>query len=191
FGLCALAWAFPQYWSLSLIYLHPLVALWFLDRQIRRTNPQWRRPFHLCIATIPVFLSILWITLDGKPDLPEETRLIWRIAQHAGSELLPAFSSHFLIAAHVFLETIHYFVWLLLIPLVDKRAIPWQFSTVPMFARRTGLRIAFSAVVVAGVIIVLALWTSFTIDYLATRDIYFAFAIGHVLAEVPFLIKAI
>ena len=33
------------------------------------------------------------------------------------------------------------------------------------------------------------LWFGFAVDYTTTRDIYFAFAIGHVLAEFPFLIK--
>jgi hypothetical protein len=37
--------------------------------------------------------------------------------------------------------------------------------------------------------VVLALWLGFAVDYATTRDIYFAFAIGHVLAEFPFLIK--
>ena len=36
---------------------------------------------------------------------------------------------------------------------------------------------------------VFAFWFGFAFDYTATRDIYFAFAIGHVLAEFPFLIK--
>jgi NADH-quinone oxidoreductase subunit I len=31
--------------------------------------------------------------------------------------------------------------------------------------------------------------TGFAIDYTTTRDVYFAFAIAHVLAEFPFLIK--
>jgi hypothetical protein len=37
--------------------------------------------------------------------------------------------------------------------------------------------------------LVFALWFGFAIDYTTTRDIYFAFAMAHVLAEFPFLIK--
>jgi hypothetical protein len=33
------------------------------------------------------------------------------------------------------------------------------------------------------------LWCGFAANYTTTRDIYFAFAMAHVLAEMPFLIK--
>jgi hypothetical protein len=33
------------------------------------------------------------------------------------------------------------------------------------------------------------LWAGFTLDYTRTRDLYFAFAMAHVLAEAPFLIR--
>lgn len=189
FLLAALAWIVPQYWSLSLVYIHPFVAMWFLERQIRRTRPQWLKAYHYCLATIPVFLIILWFALARQPNLPEDTNLFWRISQHAGEGILPGISSHLLVATHVFLETIHYFVWILLIPLIDRRAIPWRFNEIPLFTNKNG----FPKLVVAGVavslLIVAALWGGFAVDYTTTRDVYFAFAIAHVLAEFPFLIK--
>ena len=187
--IAAAAWAAPQYWSLSLVYLHPLVAMWFLERQIRRSKPEWLRAYHVCLASIPVFLVFLWFLFAGMPNLPEETRLFWRIAQHAGSEILPGISSHVLVATHVFLESIHYFVWILLIPLVDKRAIPWRLNDIPLFSSASGIPKIFAGFLVFGVVVVIALWFGFAADYTTTRDIYFAFAIGHVLAEFPFLIK--
>src|SRR5215207_1011426 len=99
--IAAFAWALPQYWSLSLVYLHPLIALWFLERQIRRTRPEWLRAYHICLVSVPVFVIGIWVTLAGSPDLGEETNLFWRIAQHAGSEVLPGISSHVLVATHV------------------------------------------------------------------------------------------
>jgi hypothetical protein len=185
----AAAWAAPQYWSLSLVYLHPLIALWFLERQIRRTKPEWLRAYHICLASIPVFLVILWTSLAGQRDLTEETNLLWRISQHAGSEILPGVSSHLLVATHVFLESIHYFVWILLIPLVDKRAIPWRLGEVPFFSNPNGIPKIFAAFLIFSTLAVVALWFGFAVDYTTTRDIYFALAIGHVLAEFPFLIK--
>ena len=187
--LAALAWLVPQYWSLSLVYLHPLIAMWFLERQIRRTRPEWLRAYHFCLLSIPVFLVLLWATLSGRPNLSEETNLFWRINQHAGSEILPFISSHLLVATHVFLESIHYFVWLLLIPLVDKRAVPWRLKDVPLFGNSNGFPRAFAAFLIFGVAVVVALWAGLALDYTTTRDIYFAFAIGHVLAEFPFLVK--
>jgi hypothetical protein len=189
FFLAGLAWIVPQYWSLALVYLHPFVAMWFLERQIRRTRPEWLRAYHLCLLSIPVFLILLWTLLAGQPDLPQDTSLFWRINQHAGSEILPSLSSHLLVATHVFLESIHYFVWLLLMPLVDRRAIPWRLKDVPMFANANGIPKIFAAFLVFSMIVSITLWFGFAMDYTTTRDIYFAFAIGHVLAEFPFLVK--
>jgi hypothetical protein len=189
FLLAALAWVVPQYWSLSLVYIHPFVAMWFLERQIRRTKPEWLRAYHFCIASIPAFVIVLWIAFASSPNLPEDTNLFWRIGQHAGSQILPGISSHFLVATHVFLESIHYFVWILLIPLIDRRAIPWKLSDIPMFANKRGYPKLVAAALAVSLLIVVALWGGFAIDYATTRDVYFAFAIGHVLAEFPFLIK--
>lgn len=189
FLLAAMAWLVPQYWSLSLVYLHPFIAMWFLERQIRRTKPEWLRAYHFCLVSIPVFLIILWALLAGSPNLSEETNLFWRITQHAGSEILPGVSSHLLVATHVFLETIHYTVWILLIPLVDPRAIPWKLRQIPLAANSSGFpKIVFGAVAVS-LLIVIGLWAGFSVDYYVTRDVYFAFAMAHVLAEFPFLVK--
>lgn len=189
FLLAALAWIIPQYWSLSLVYLHPFVAMWFLERQIRRTKPEWLRAYHYCLASIPVFVLGLWLALSGRPNLLEETNLFWRINQHAGSQILPGISSHLLVATHVFLESIHYFVWILLIPLVDRRALPWRLSEIPLFSMKGGFPKLVAGALAVSLIIVAVLWTGFSIDYTATRDVYFAFAIAHVMAEFPFLIK--
>lgn len=189
FFIAGLAWMMPQYWSLALVYIHPFIAMWFLERQIRRTRPEWLRAFHFCLAAIPLFLIVLWVALSGQPNLSEGTNLFWRISQHAGSEILPGISSHVLVATHVFLESIHYFVWLLLIPLVDKRAVPWRLNEVPLFANANGIPKLFALFLVFSVVVLIALWLGFATDYTTTRDIYFAFAIGHVLAEFPFLVK--
>jgi hypothetical protein len=189
FLLAALAWLVPNYWSLALVYLHPFIALWFLERQIRRTRKEWLKAYHFCLASIPIFLIFLWLALANQTNLPENTPLFWRISQHAGSEILPGISSHLLVAAHVFLETIHYAAWILLIPLVDKRAIPWRLKEIPLAVNKHGFPKLVAAALIVSVGLVFALWFSFSVDYTTTRDIYFAFAIAHVLAEFPFLVK--
>ncbi len=189
FLLAALAWLAPQYWSLSLVYLHPLVALWFLERQIRRTRKEWLKAYRFCLASIPVFLLILWLALVNQPNLPEDKALFWRISQHAGSQILPNVSSYLLVATHVFLETIHYTVWILLIPLADFRAVPWKLKEIPLFSNKKGFPKLIFAAIAAGVFLVFALWLGFSVDYATTRDVYFAFAMAHVLAEFPFLVK--
>ena len=189
FLLSALAWLVPQYWSLALVYFHPFVAMWFLERQIRRTRPEWLRAYHACLASIPVFVLGLWAVFASRPALSEETTLFWRITQHAGSEILPGVSSHFLVATHVFLESIHYSVWIVLIPLIDRRAIPWKLKEIPLFSQKGGWPKLVVGAFAISLMLVFAFWTGFAVDYTLTRDVYFAFAIGHVMAEFPFLIK--
>lgn len=190
-AVAALAWLAPVIWSLALVYLHPFVAMFFLERQIRRTRKEWIGAYRLCLATIPVFLLMLYAGLGSSPDLATETSLFWRIAQHAGADALPGLSSRFLVAAHVFLESVHYAVWILIMPLVDRRAVPWRLSDVPLYASPDGHPRLFTASLILGAFVVLALWSGFSIDYGATRDVYFAFAIAHVLAELPFLVKTL
>lgn len=187
--LAALAWIAPQYWSLALVYLHPLVALSFLERQIRRTRAEWLRAYHSCLASIPLFLFFIWAATAAAPGLSEESILFWRIVQHAGGEVLPGISSHLLVATHVFLESLHYSVWLLIIPLIDRRALPWRVADVPLFANPNGFPKLFAVFLIGSALVTIALWIGFAADYTITRDIYFAFAIGHVLAEMPFLVK--
>jgi hypothetical protein len=189
FLLAALAWIVPQYWSLALVYLHPFIAIWFLERQIRRTRPEWLRAYHWCLASIPLFLLGIWFAFAGRPNLSEETNLFWRITQHAGSEILPGISSHVLVATHVFLETIHYAVWIVLIPLIDRRALPWKMGEIPLFSNSNGYPKVVTAALAVSVLIVVMLWGGFAVDYTTTRDVYFAFAIAHVMAEFPFLVK--
>ncbi len=189
FLVSSIAWIFPNYWSLSLVYLHPFVAMWFLERQIRRTKPEWLKAYRFCLATIPFFVISLWFIFANQPNLSEENRLFWRITQHAGSGILTNISSHFLVATHVFLETIHYAVWILLIPLVDFRAIPWKLNRIPMFANEKGFPKLVISLLGLSVLLIFALWFGFFTNYTFTRDVYFAFAMAHVLAEMPFLIK--
>lgn len=189
FLLAGLAWLFPAYWSLSLVYLHPFVALWFLERQIRRTKKEWLRAYHFCLLTIPFFVAALYFAFADAPNLAEENNLFARIAQHAGSGILTNVSSHFLVATHVFLETIHYTVWILLIPLIDRRAIPWKLKEIPLYANKDGFPKLTAAAVFVSLSLVFVFWCAFSLDYETTRDIYFAFAMAHVLAEMPFLVK--
>ncbi len=189
FLLAGLAWLVPNYWSLSLIYLHPFVAIYFLERQIRRTKKEWLKSYQFCLLTIPFFVAILYFAFANSPNLSEENSLFSRITQHAGSGILTNVSSHFLVATHVFLETIHYTVWILLIPLVDRRAIPWKLKEIPLFAKREGFPKIVGSAIFASLFLVFALWLGFSLDYETTRDVYFAFAIAHVLAEMPFLVK--
>ncbi len=190
FALCAGAWASPLLFSLGLVYLHPLVALLFLDRQLKRSRPAWRKSYHLCLGLLACVLVLMWAQLAHAPDLSEENGLFWRITQHAGAAILTGVSSHLLVATHVFLETIHYGVWLVLIPLLGIGAELTRTRKIPLAAhRRTGWPRTVRIALLLGLLAVVVLWAGLTLDYTRTRDIYFALAMAHVLAEAPFLIR--
>ena len=71
FALVALTWVAPAAWgSIALVYLHPLMAFWLLDRELKRSRPEWRPAFHACLACLPVFLGLLWWKLAGAPPWP-------------------------------------------------------------------------------------------------------------------------
>jgi hypothetical protein len=188
-ALCACAWLQPVWFALALVYLHPLVALWFLDRQLKRTRPQWRKAYHVCLATLPFMLCALWTQLAHAPHLPDNSALAWRITQHAGAGVLPAVSSYLLVATHVFLETVHYGAWLVAIPLASLGTRLWRTDRIPLVVARKGWPRAVRTALALGVCVVVVLWLGFTLDYATTRDIYFTVAMAHVLAEAPFLIR--
>lgn len=191
--LLAGVWLNPLALNVALVYLHPLVALWLLDREITRSRPAWRRTYRLAVACVPVLLAALWWRLHDAPDLPGSDwasgGLRDAIANHSGAWYLGGVSTHFLVAAHTFLEMVHYGVWVLLIPLIGMRAKPWELHTIPAARRTAAWKRGVSAFLLFGLCVVVVLWVCFGVDYETTRRVYFTAAMLHVLAEVPFLLR--
>lgn len=191
-ALIALNWLAPQALSLSLVYLHPLVALWFLDRQLKRTRREWRRAYHLALALLPLALVMLWWRLLSAPQLSGGDAVTLRIVRHAGAGILPGVSTHLLVSTHVFLETLHYGVWLVALPLAAGAVgVPWRLKSIPLVQHREGWPRTIRMLLGVGALAVVALWLCFLKDYATTRDVYFTLATAHVLAEVPFLLRMI
>jgi hypothetical protein len=171
----AAAWAAPGWTDLSLVFLHPIAALWFVHRQILRTRPEWLPGFHAALAAlIPLALVILFVhggAASGSAPLG-----------FVQLSLTPP-----LLALHAFLELLHYGAWVILLPFIGLAAAPWDFRRVPLVGHRDGwpklVKLAFSG----GAVAVVLLWICFMADYKTTREIYFTLAIVHVMAEVPFL----
>ncbi|HVQ36095.1 MAG TPA: hypothetical protein VMS31_01085 [Pyrinomonadaceae bacterium] len=213
-GLVSLNWLRPEFFSLAIVYLHPLVALWFLDRHLRRARPEWLGAYRRCLCLLPLLLAGMIWQLTRTPSLPDDNGLFWRITQHAGAELLPGVSSRLLVSVHLFLEMLHYAVWLLALPLIEPltrsatqpktmetqprprlnsgqlsaRRI-WNVKTVPLARHPRGFPRLVATTLAFGVFLVAILWFGFAVDYSTTRDVYFTVAIAHVLAEAPFLLK--
>jgi hypothetical protein len=209
-GLCALNWLAPEFFSLGIVYLHPLVALWFLDRHLARTRPHWLGTYRRCLCLLPLLLIGMFWQLSRTAALPDDNGLFWRITQHAGAQLLPNVSSHALVTTHVFLEMLHYGVWLVALPLIaplaknlvmtvdsqklstpstPRREAIWRVKAVPVARHPRGFPKLVATGLGLGVFLVAVLWFGFSVDYATTRDVYFTVAIAHVLAEAPFLLK--
>jgi hypothetical protein len=202
-ALSSLNWLGPEFFSLAIVYLHPLVALWFLDRHLRRTRPEWLRAYHSCLCLLPLLLLGMFWQLSQTPALPDDNGLFWRITQHAGTQLLPGISSRLLVSVHVFLEMLHYGVWLIALPLIAPLAKSsggpspaahnrdWlrYVKTVPLARHPNGFPKLVVTVLAFGLLVVAMLWFGFSMDYSTTRDVYFTVAIAHVLAEAPFLLR--
>jgi hypothetical protein len=190
-ALLGIAWLAPLAWGLWLVAVHPLVGLWILDRELRRSRPALRGAYHACLACLPLLVLALWWRLADQPPLPADEVLNRQIIRQAGADVLQGASSHALVAIHAFLETIHYGVWLAAIPLVGLGTAPWRIRSISLARRAPAWRVAVAGLLGVGVLAVLLLWACFLADYAATWEVYFTVALLHVLAEFPFLLRAL
>ena len=190
-ALASLNWFGPDLFSLAIVYVHPLIALWFLDRHLRRMRPPWLRVYRRCLCVLPIVLAGMIWQLSQTSSLPDDNGLFWRITQHSGAQLLPQVSSHMLVSVHLFLEMLHYGVWIVALPLTGPtvRTRFWNVKTVPVARHPKGFPRLISGALLAALVCVAALWLGFSVNYATTRDVYFTIAIAHVLAEAPFLLR--
>jgi hypothetical protein len=61
------------------------------------------------------------------------------------------------VAAHTFLELVHYGVWVLLIPLIGMRAKPWELHTIPAARRSPTWHRGVSVFLLFGLFVVVTL----------------------------------
>lgn len=190
-ALASFNWLSPELFSLALVYLHPLIAFWFLDRHLQRVRPPWVSVYRLSLLLVPVLIGVMIWWLPAMPSLQGDNGLFWRITQHSGAELLPGVSSHLLVSVHLFLEMLHYAVWIVALPILGRKLNDrlWKLRAVPLARHPRGFPRLVALVLSLGVVFVLLLWVGFSIDYSTTRDIYFTLAIAHVMAEAPFLLR--
>ncbi|QDU22782.1 hypothetical protein [Urbifossiella limnaea] len=191
FLLTAGVWLNPVALNVVMVYLHPLMALLLLDRELGRSRKAWRPAYRVALLAVPLGLALLYGRLHDTPDLPGTDALTAAITNHAGAGYLENVSTHFLVAAHTFLEMVHYGAWVVLIPLVGLRAWPWQLGAIPAARRSPAWGRGVAAFFACGLLVVLTLWACFLLDYPTTRSVYFTVALLHVLAEIPFLLRMV
>ncbi len=188
-GLVAVAWLVPWLLPVLLVYCHPLVALWLLARELRRSHRNWLPAFRVALLLMPALLAALVALLWNAPDLPGNDPLALALARHSGGDHIAWVSNRLLVALHAFLELVHYGVWVVLMPLVGLRSAPWDLKTIPTARRGGNWKRGVVALLCFGLLLVTVLWVAFGADYATTRTIYFTVALLHVLAEVPFLLR--
>src|SRR5262245_47712150 len=127
--------------------------------------------------------------LSRTSSFVDDNVLFWRITQHAGADLLPQVSSHMLVSTHVFLEMLHYGVWIVALPLIGASGVIWKIKSIPVANHTRGFPKLIGGILILSLFVVAVLWLGFSVNYTATRDIYFTVAIAHVLAEAPFLLR--
>jgi hypothetical protein len=123
--------------------------------------------------------------------LPGEDILSMQITHHANGGLIDRVSSHCLVATHTFLEAVHYGVWLIAIPWLGKKSNLWNVPKMPLGRRSLTWTRAMQVFLLASAGGVVILWLGFWANYPITRDVYFTLALVHVLAEAPFLLRAL
>lgn len=177
----------PRWFSLLLVYAHPLIGLCVLDRELCRTRRSWLPTYRNCLLLIPVVVVALLLWLIGSDSLPCNNLLEKQITRHAGSSVLPAVSSHLLVSLHTFLEMLHYGVWCIAIPVATRAVSKWKVEKAPALASKPALQKFAGLVMLLSSIAVATFWTGFLVDFQSTRDFYFTVAMIHVLGEIPFL----
>lgn len=190
-AIVGFTWLSPFMLPFALVYAHPLMGLWILDRELKKSSPVLQRVYRRCVLLLPLLLGSMWI-LAGRWQF-----VTWQISPQIHDQIvrhsaLPFVSEAYgqrLVAIHAFLELLHYGIWLIAIPLVSGRVFSSEFARIPLMKSSEILRKSISVMLLASVFIVITLWICFLADYSTTRDVYFAIATFHVLAEIPFLLR--
>lgn len=182
-----LAASLPVHFIILLINGHNLVGLFILQAEIRRLRPDLLVVYRLILGAVFLGLIVLGCALYSSMDLPIDSHFNEDIIAGAGGFLFGGISSHMLVSTLVYLQFLHYVVWLLAMPLLTLSGDKWQFRRIPV--ANLGISGLIKTTFLVGILATVMLWLGFCVDFTLTRKIYFALAIFHVLAEFPFLFR--
>lgn len=182
-------WPWPWAFGLALVFLHPLVALAVLDRELRRSRPEWLPAWRWAATAVPLGIVAIHAAAASGPGLAGGLAPDDSIVRQAGIDILGVASTRGLLATHAFLELVHYGIWIVVLPMVGIGSAPWRIDTVPLARRGRPWARGVAAALAGGALMVALLWACFSVDYATTRHVYFTVAVLHVLAEIPFLLR--
>ena len=160
----------PYAFGVALLLAHPLMALYFFHRSL---PPTQRRAIEPVLRLVPI--ACVGVALFAPID------------QAASHLTLPPDQ---LIGVHAFLELLHYAAWIIGIPLASRAWSVRRVDDIPLRRRATYWPRVLRGVLVVGLAAIVVLWIGFAVDPVLTREVYFTLAIVHVLAELPFALRA-
>ena len=178
--LLGLMWAWPHLFTMLLVFGHPLLALVILGRELYAFRRPERRFYPQLMAAVPVGLAVLFAGLHARGWVGgDELRSFFTLS--AGSPLF--------LAAHTYLELLHYAVWIGALPWLAGVTRREKLELLPALKKSAGRLRAARFFLVLGVMVAGLLWWGFAVDFETTRDFYFRLAVFHVLVEFPFLLR--
>ncbi|MBL8818068.1 MAG: hypothetical protein JNL58_18725 [Planctomyces sp.] len=190
-----LSWFQPIALPLLMVFAHPLMGLWILDRELTRSRPGWKIAYRSFLLSVPivVLVFVLVPSTTGRAGTIDQGfvsgMIQMQISRHVGADLFPGDLGQRLIGLHAFLELMHYGVWIVAIPIASGRVFSHPFQVVPLMRAAAGTRRSVQMLLTFSLLIVVVLWFGFIADYSQTRDLYFTVATLHVFAEIPFLLR--
>lgn len=187
--VAVLQWPWPWAFGLVIVFLHPVVALAVLDRELRRSRPEWLVTWRWAAAAVPLGIVVIHAVAASTTGLAGGSTAEDVIVRQAGIDILGVASTRGSLATHAFLELVHYGIWIVVLPIVGMGSAPWQIDAVPLARRGRPWAHGVAGVLVAGTLAMAVLWACFAVDYATTRHVYFTVAVLHVLAEIPFLLR--
>lgn len=182
---CALAiagimWLYPQLFTLALVFGHPLLALLILDKELHAFRRAERAVYRQVLWAVPFGMMVLVFSLSQRHlFLPSDLVSFFTL-----SDQTPIF-----LAAHTYLELLHYAVWIGALPLLAKLTKRNSLETFPVLKKNESRLNWAKGGLVLGALVAGVLWWGFTQDYEMTRELYFRVAVFHVLIEFPFLVR--
>jgi len=167
----------PYLFTLSISYVHPLIGLWIMDRELLRSRKDWVNQYRCALMLVPVSAGCV----------------VWWLQGHSISGGIfgaPAFASAgspMFVGLFAFLQMVHYGVWIFAIPIASQSWKRWRLESLAVLRGRPSLRRLAAMAICLGMLAVAVFWMGCAIDPQTTNEVYATIAIFHILAEVPLL----
>lgn len=178
--LVGVMWGWPNLFTMLLVFGHPILALVILGRELHAFRRPERRIYPQLMAAVPVGMLVLLYGLYQRG---------WAGGEEVRSFFTLSASSPLFLAAHTYLELLHYAVWIGALPLLARLTRRPKLELFPALRKSSRRLLAARLFLLAGVILSAILWWGFSVDFETTRELYFRLAVFHVLVEFPFLIR--